>query len=239
MTKTEKSTFDLTAWLDGATLAEASVDVFADLKVLGRHQEWERRYEAAQVTAESLPDERSAGEVDPFAELEAEGEAILDALRASKTTWFMAALGSEDEQAIQDAHPFPTAPVKFSEDSPVLVKRPTEVQAEAYLAEIRARAEREAAFNVEHITEIEAHNAAVQAVLQARGAEKIVRSFRRVEAPNGTSSTPLTIEQAKALPGQIGEAQTYSIIQAVDTATQAEPVVPAPFSRKPSETNRG
>ena len=230
--------FDFDAWLDGATVAEASVDIYANLQLLGRYQEWERRYEAAQSLAEVAPDERSMGDDDPISELEAEGEQILEGLRASKATWYLAALSSEDEAAIVEAHPIPAAPVTFDEPYPTITTRPTEAQADAYLTAFRAREEQQNAFNVKHMTEIEAHNAAVQAVLEARGAEKIVRSFRRVEAGGKVSTSPLTVAQAKALPSKIGEPQVSLILKAVDAATSAEPVIPAPFSRKSSEDNR-
>lgn len=226
--------FDFDAWLDGATVAESSVDVYQKLDLLGVYEDWERRYEAAKdVPAE----ERRMGEANPITALEAEGTKIIENLRASKTTWYLAALATEDEQEIIEAHPLPEVPATFAEPQPVLVSRPSEVQSEAFIKAYEAWGQRHTDYNVKHAAEFEAYQVQGSAVLSARGAEKIVRCLRRIERNGVIVSTSISLEQALSLSKRIGDMQVARIGAAIDAATKAEPVVPGPFSPVNSESD--
>lgn len=223
---------DLTAWLAGATVTEASVDIYQRPDLLGRIEEWQRRYEAATADA---PGERSAGESDPSAALEAEGQVLLDELATSKSVWYLRALSTDDEQAIEDAIPLPPRPDLFSEKPPFAQARPTDTQAKAFLKSYEAWEQRKAQHAIEHA---DALNEYVRAVTQAsleRGAEKIVRCLARVEVDGEVVATSITHDQARALPQTIGEVQVGKIIAAISHATAQEPDLPAPFSRRASE----
>ena len=89
-------TIDLEAWLGGATVAESAVEVYQDGAAFGRYQAWEKEYERAPAIAATRPD-GALDDEDPLAELEAEGEALLDRLRETRSTWFLRALSFPDQ----------------------------------------------------------------------------------------------------------------------------------------------
>lgn len=224
---------NLTDWLSGATVAEMSVDVYQRPDLLGKINEWERRLERATAAGDA---ERSAGEPDPIAALEAEGEALLAELEASKSVWYMRALSSDDEDAINEAHPLPEPPARFAEKPPVLTARPTEVQSQAFLKAHEAYEQRKTLHDEERRPDAEKYVKQLTVTLKARGVEKIVRSLARIEAGGSVIATAITAEQAATLPAKIGEQQTGKILEAIADATQIEPELPASFSRASSET---
>ena len=228
-------TIDLEAWLSGATVAESAVEVHQDGAAFGRYQAWEKEYERAAATAATMPD-GALGDEDPLAELEAEGEALLDRLRDTRSMWFLRALSSDDEAAINEAHPLPEPPATFSEKPPFMQNRPTETQAKAFLKAYEAWQARRDQFAKEHEAEAEAYVKAATAAIVARGAEKIVRTLARIEVAGEAIAESITLEQARALPAAIGEVQVGKILAAIDRATTAEPELPASFSRASSET---
>ncbi|HYP72810.1 MAG TPA: hypothetical protein VEP72_01880 [Microbacterium sp.] len=228
-------TLDLTAWLSGATVAEASVDIYQRPDLLGRIEEWQRRYERA---INEPATERSAGERDPIKALEAEGEKLLDELEASKSVWYLRALSSEDEKAINEAHPLPESPPAFTEKPPFLNPRPTEAQAKAFLGAHEAWQERHKQHTEEHKAEHEAYLHAATASLVSRGSEKIARTLARIEVDGKVIAESITAEQAESLPAKIGEVQVGKILAAISKATEVEPQLPAPFSQKDSGDNQ-
>lgn len=229
---------DLEAWLGGATVAEASVDVYQRPDLLARIEEWQRRYERAEDFERQTGGERSAGEEDPLAALDAEGEALLADLAASRSTWYLRALSSADEQAINAAHPLPERPATFSEKPPVMQNRPTDAQARAFIKAYEAWQARGEQYRLEHEAESEAWAQSTTAALIARGAEKIARSVARIEVGGEVIATAVTLEQARSLPERIGEVQVGKILTAISAATELEPTMPAPFSRRGSETTQ-
>lgn len=228
-------TIDLEAWLGGATVAEASVEVYQRPDLLARIEEWRRRYERAE---QSDVGERSAGEEDPLAALEAEGEALVAELEASKSVWFLRALSSADEKAIDEAHPFPERPSVFAEKPPFMQARPTEAQARAFSQAYEAWGVRKKMFDAEHAASMDAYVQGATSALIARGAEKIVRALSRIEVGGEVIASSITLEQAMGLPARLGEVQVGKIIEAIDAATNLEPGVPAPFSRRGSGTTQ-
>lgn len=230
-------TLDLDAWLDGATVQQASVDILQRPDLLARWQDWERRYDRAEATSKTAAAELSFGEESPLAELEREGEDLLEEISASRATWYMAALDSDDIQAIVDAFPEPAKPQPFTRALPSLQKSPTDAQARAYLKAFQAWEHDRDQYNADHRDEQDAWARAAQAMMIDRGAEKIVRSLDRIEVRGQVIATSITHEQALGLTKRIGEAQVAAILTAVDAATSEEPVVPADFSRRASETD--
>ncbi|WP_102508092.1 hypothetical protein [Sanguibacter massiliensis] len=228
-------TIGLEAWLGGATVAEAAVEVYQRPDLLARIEEWQRRYERAE---QSDVGERSAGEEDPLAALEAEGEALVAELEASKSVWFLRALSSDDERAVNEAHPLPEKPETFAEKPPFMQARPTDAQARAFTQAYLAWEERKRLFSVEHAAEADAYREAVTAALIARGAEKIVRALSRIEVGGEVIATSITLDQAQSLPARLGEVQVGKILEAIDAATNLEPSLPAPFSRRGSGTTQ-
>jgi hypothetical protein len=225
--------FAFDAWLDGATVAQASVDILQDGSLLGRYQEWERRYDKArQLTRDDA--ETSLDDDNGISALEAEGRELIARMQAAHSTWYLRALTSADQRAIDEAHPLPPSPPQFDEPTLTLQDRATDAQARAYLAAVQAQGKREATFNEAHAVEREAWTVKARAVIEARGAERIVRSLDRIEVAGRVIARTITLERALSLPEKIGEAQTAVIMTAIQAATEAEPEVPAPFSRSNS-----
>lgn len=223
---------NLTEWLAGATVAEAAVEIYRDAALLGRIEEWQARYDRAGAAPEDA--ERSIGDAGPTAALEAEGRALLDELEASKSVWYVRALSSDDEAAVNEAHPLPERPATFSEKPPFMQNRPTETQAKAFLKAYEAWQARREQFAKEHEAEADAYVKAATAAIVARGAEKIVRTLARIEVAGEAIAESITIEQAQTLPAAIGEVQVGKILAAIDRATTAEPELPASFSPRGS-----
>lgn len=226
---------NLTEWLAGATVAEAAVEIYRDAALLGRIEEWRARYDRAGAAG---GDELGVGDDDPRSALEAEGRALLDELEASKSVWYVRALSSDDEAAINEAHPLPEPPATFAEKPPFMQNRPTETQAKAFLKAYEAWQARRDQFAKEHEAEAEAYVKEATAAIIARGAEKIVRALARIEVAGDAIAESITIEQAQALPVTIGEVQVGKILAAIDRATTAEPELPASFSRRGSGTTQ-
>jgi hypothetical protein len=240
MSVSPETGFDFDSWLSGATVAELSVDIFQNGAVLGKFDEWKRRYERAVALSAESGGERSAGEVDPVAELEAEGEELLKELEAAKTVWFLRALTNEDEIAIEAAHPLPESPAKkWTEPAPQAVRGATEKQAEAFIVAYTSWAERKAAFDDEQqaTPEYRAWLREASDVLQGRGAEKIHRAFKRIEKDGKvlTDVAP-SVAQIRELPRVLGELQVGQLIAKIEAATEFEPEVAGDFLRRTSKT---
>lgn len=224
---------NLTEWLAGATVAEAAVEIYRDAALLGRIEEWQARYDR---TGAAGGDELGVGDDGPRSTIEAEGRALLDELEASKSVWYVRALSSDDEVAINEAHPLPEPPATFAEKPPFMQNRPTETQAKAFLKAYEAWQARREQFVKEHETEADAYVKAATEAIIARGAEKIVRTLARIEVAGEVIAESITLEQAQALPAAIGEVQVGKLLAGIDRATTAEPELPASFSRASSET---
>lgn len=232
-------TFSFEEFISGANVAELSVDIFQDGSLLGLFDEWKRRFERAD---RETPVERSAGEVSPLAALEAEGAKLLAELEASKTVWFVRGLTTEDEIAIDAAHPIPESPVKaFTEAPPTHIRNGTEKQAEAFIAAYTSWITRRDEFNSaqQERPEAKAWMVEAQEAVFARGAEKISRAFRRIERDGETvTTTPPSIEQIRRLPTAIGEMQVAKLVNAVEEASSVMPEVPADFLHLTSKTTQ-
>ena len=226
---------DLNTWLAGATVTQASVDIYQRPDLLGKIEEWQRRYARAEKNAPAVL-ERGIDDPDPLADLTAEGERLFAELEASKAVWYVRALSSDDSDAIDEAHPEPTRPASFDEAPPVMQAKPTEAQSSAFLAAYEAWKERRAAFVEAQSVERDEYVRAMTRVLKARGAERIVRCLDRIEVGGEVVTGSITIEQARSLPERIGEHQVGKIMEAIGQATNAEPDLPASFSRASSET---
>ena len=220
---------DFDAWLAGASLTEASVDILQDASLLGRYSDWLRRYERAQA---SPAGERAMSEPDPMAPLKAEGEQLLAEIGASRSTWFVRGLTLEDVTAIREAFPEPPPAPRYTKPMPELQRSPTDAQARAYLAAMEGWEVGQRQHAEEHREAIDAWAQAQLEVLTARGAEKIARAVVRVEQQGRMVAGRVTAEQARLLPSRLGEAQVKKLLDAIDAATSEVPEVPMrPLSR--------
>lgn len=238
----ETAGFDFDEWIDGATVAEVSVDVFQQAGLLGKYDEWQRRYERAEKETAATSGERSAGEVDPLKALEEEGRQLLADLQENRVTWFLRALTSDDEIAVEAAHPAPQSPVKeWTEPAPLLPKNATEKQAEAFIAAFTSwRERRQAHESAQKSTpEYEAYVTEMIEVAAARGAERVHRAFVRIEKDGKvlTVAAP-SVDQIRKLPAAIGEVQVGRLVEAVKAASEREPEVSGDFLHRTSTSDQ-
>lgn len=221
------SDMDFDAWLEGASPLESSVDVYPDGKVFGEFQAWEREYERLTANAERTNGERSAGEVDPVAECEARGEALLERMKASRTTVFLRGISMADEEAVNAQYPLPDpVPGRPKLETPALPDRPSSVQADAFLARVQQQQALIAGWEQEHAKDLEEYAIAVSKVLLARGVEKLQRAFVRMEQGGRVLTESMSVEQLKKFAARIGEVQLGELISAVDFASKARAEVP-------------
>lgn len=234
--------FDFDAFIDGASVTEESVEIFQNGEVLGKYEDWRRRYErAAQL--EEADGERSANEEDPLAVLIEEGAVLLTELEESRTVWFVRALEPDAEIAIEAAHPAPENPFQpFTDPQPQLPSHPTEKQATAYVIAMEAWTEKQTA----HLTEqyraepYKAYSKAARQIVADREAEKVHRGFVRIEKDSEVIATKSpSVEQVKALRAKIGELQFGRLVTAIDEAKKKEPEVAGAFLSLTSQSARG
>ena len=220
---------DFDAWLDGTSLTTVSVELLQTPGLLSEYEDWQRRYHRAKAARHP---ERSAADRDPVVALEAEGEALLERLEASRTTWHVRALTADDRDAIMAAFPNPTPPKGFDENPPRIGNSPTEAQAKAFSQGWEAYRERERRWVDEHRPELEAYSKALAEASTQRGAEEVSRAVVRVEQGGRTIAEHITSEQALQLSGKIGDAQLNVLIEAIGRAARDVPEVPVgPLSR--------
>lgn len=225
-------------WLAGAHPSEVAVDILQDGTLLSRYESWQARYEAA--SAEPVG-ERSAGEVDPVAALREEGQALFEAIQASRSTWFVRGLLDEEEVAVQAAFPLPDDPRKpFAEPAPLLPVNATEKQSEAYIVALQAWGlKRQEHQNRESVSpEYAAFQQATLPVLRARALERLRRAFVRVEKDGETiiSEKP-SVELLARLEAAIGEHQYSKLFDAIEAASSESPVIPSDFLLKASTSD--
>lgn len=226
---TQPTALDFDAWLDGASLTEASVDIMQDASLMGRYADWLRRFERAAAQPRA---ERSMGEPDPMATIAVEGEALLAEVEASRSTWFVRGLTMDDITAIQEAFPDPPAAPSYTKPMPELQRSPTDAQARAYLAAVEGWEVGQRRHAEEHAEAIDVWAKAQLGTLTSRGAEKIARAVVRIEQGGRVVAESITADQARRLPSRLGEAQVKKILDAIDAATAEVPEVPlSPLSR--------
>jgi hypothetical protein len=224
---------DLDAWLNGATLMTASVDIVQRADLLGKFEAWSRKWEALPEEDE---DDASLGDNPEREALAQEGEALRKQIEKSTSTWFVRALDTEERQAVLDAFPAPAGPPKFTEPIPRLVPSPTDGQAKAYLKAATLWETKRDRFLEENKDAFERYTKDAQAIGIERIAETLSRAVIRVEVhgrviaeSSETGGPAIGFETAKRLIKQIGEPQFAKLNQAVEHATNAEPEVPAAF----------
>lgn len=240
----EEFDLDLDAWLNGATLMTASVEIIQDAGLLGRFAAWERRYEAAKARYEDTHDaDASLGDDSTLAKLREEGDALRSQLAKMTATWFVRALDTEERQAVIDAHPAPAEPPTFIDPVPRLVPSPTEAQANAYLKGMAAWETRRDAFIQANKKKLDEYQREAAKIGLDRISETISRAVVRVEvggrviAESTDSGPALTAETARSLIKRIGEAQVGKLNTAIELASNSEPEVPAAFLPESSETD--
>ena len=212
----KNTTFE--AWLNGATVTERSVEIMLDGALLGRWDDWSRRYERAERGA--AVNERSAGEVSPLRALEVEGAQLLEDIQAARATWFVRGLQEDVVKAVDAAFPAP-APSwgRFSVPPPVVPDNPTEAQADAFLKAVGLWEEQRTQFNEDNAEAMQAHLVLMREVKLSRGYERVARGTVRIEQGGEVLFTAVTADQARAFHQKLGDHEFMKIVGAIETAT--------------------
>ena len=221
--------FDFAEWLKDSRVAQTSVDVLQRPDLLAEVEEWKRRMDRASKTA---PQDRSIGEVDPLDELRREGAALLDQLKESRATFYLAAVSPEDDAAIEQAHPLPTPPVTFRDRLPVLPDRPTDNQAKAFLEAWEVWKMAKDLFVDQHADQLGPWQQETEGVVRRRGAERLARSIISMKTRDGAHRLQLTGDDLIAMEKTLGRPQMDRLTEALDrisTSITIEPEVSPGF----------
>lgn len=225
--------FDFDQWLTESRVAQTSVEVLQRPDLLAEVEDWKRRMERAK----SLPanPDRSFGEADPVEALKAEGQALIEQIRDSRATFYLAALDAKDERAIEAAHPMPDPPVMFDRPLPELSDRATDAQAQAFLGAWDAWKQAKDEFISAHVDVLAPWQEQTERILELRGAERVARSVVSMKQHGVTTKLHLTAEQVLKMQETFGKPQMSLFIEALDklkTNPPKEPEVsPAFLSR--------
>lgn len=225
---TEQPTTDVTtdleenwldSWIDGATIARTSVDIYQRPDLFSRYEALERDMKLAQAAEKAEGDERSLDD-SRVAEIEAKMVELYEAWMASKSIWHVRALPAEVYVELGRAHP---------ELEPIteLAKDATEEQRVEHRAKVKAFSEAATARNyavlAQCIVQIDfADGRTLKAVLDDRSV-MVVKPL----------VTPAQLDRQRE---KLGEWQLIKLIAASKKVAASEPVIPAPFSRSSSKT---
>lgn len=207
-------------WIAGATLAHKSLDIYGQPALQAEYEKLTRELEVAKAAAKdtesALTDE---SEVDA---IEAKLVALYEQWMASKSTWTVRAMPTELAAELSLEHP----------DQP----QPDDVPADA-TAEAKAQ----------HTEAMKAWRAASDARNFAILEQTVVRiewaDGRKVEATFDTDNIrvdkpAVTVAQLKQMRSRLGDVQYLRLLQASTLASMQEPVIPAPFLRSSSKTEK-
>lgn len=219
--------FDFERWLTEARIAQGTVEILQRPDLLADYQDWQRRYDRAQKLAQAAPDERTIGDGDPLAELKEEGRNLAAAIRAARTTWYLAALSFPDEEAIEQAHPIPDPPIRYARQLPSLPQNATETQSAAFLEAIKSWQIGRELFEAENASKLDPWREQVKQQVRHRQAERIVRSVMSIKDADGTvHKVKLTVDQVLRLERTIGSTQIDKLITEIDRLGSDSPTAP-------------
>ena len=101
---TGPETFDIDAWLTDAKLPEESASVYKRPDVIAELTDLKRRIKDARTEEADATFERTASEVLPSQELEAEYESLLNVFGDSQLTVYVRALTKDEMSALRETH---------------------------------------------------------------------------------------------------------------------------------------
>ena len=222
---TELPDFDFDQWLTEARIAQGTVEILQRPDLLAEYQDWKRRYDRAKALHVAV--ERAQGDPDPVGELEEEGRQILQSIREARTTWYLSALSYPDEEAIEQAHPIPDPPVKYTRQLPSLPQNATDNQSKAFLEALNGWQIGREMFEVENASKLGPWRELVKEAVRNRQSERICRSVVSIKAADGTvNRVHLTIEQVRRMERIIGSTQIDKLITEIDRLGSDKPSEP-------------
>lgn len=213
-------------WLADARVAQTAVEIIQRPDLIAEYKEWRARYDTA-LQAKPGDGERAMGEPDPLSDLVSEGRRIIEQLEAGRSWWFIAALGREDETAIEDAYPLPEPPVTFERAMPNYPNNPTDAQAQAFVDACTVWEQARAKFQEDNAGVLEPWLREHTQALLNRNAERVARAVVSIKQDGVTRRVRLTVEQVHAATKAMGETQFLKLVQALTDTSTVAPEVPA------------
>lgn len=228
--------FDLDGWIDGGTVTQRSVAIYARPDLMAEYEDWERRYKVAESRVKQAGGEVGLDDGDELAALTAEGERIYEAWMASKATWYVRALSPEEIDEITERTPkFDDLP-KFPEEEP---KEPRGTQSAAQAAAFGTahaawRSRRDAFLAEQETAALELRKKRI-AARDETNIEMVAAAVVKIEAANGATAHGVTVPQLRKMRERMGQRQLNSLIEAATIATMGEPEIKPDFSRSTSK----
>src|SRR5690606_14927286 len=228
-------------WIAGASINKRSVTIYGKPGLAAEYEQLERDLEVAEE-AEKHGAELAGSEV---RRITARMEELYGEWQASKSTWTVRGVSSEMAERLKAAEPARVEPEPLVEPkAPVLPERATEQQRKSHTIAMQEYDAKLAAYREalpEHTQAVEAFNDALNLRYITAAVLKIeFADGRTVEAEvddDGAVVVPaVTVAQLTKLRKRLGETQLLSLITASQAALLVEPEIPAPFSRRTSET---
>jgi len=197
-------------WIGGAAIAMRSVEIYGKPGLFAEWEHLARLVDRAERLAEA---DESLAETGELADLRERQQALYDEWMASKSTWYVRALTQEQAKAVDDQ-------IASYDDPKEPADNADEATREAYEAAVK---------------EVEAKRDEAN---DERALRMIVAALDHVEFANGSRLDAITIEQLRVMRGKLGERQILTLMSAATAASYQEPEIPAPFSRRTSQTDQ-
>lgn len=216
-------------WIGGATIAKRSVPIYGKPGLYAEFQDLERR----QALLESLGEDGGEFAGSESSKIEQRMRELYDEWQASKSTWTVRAVDSDelDELKVQEpALVEPTPPEKPDAPAPLPAKHDA------------AEAKRFTLDTQKHRAAMDQYEAAVADYEPKAKAYSLELAYRtiaacvvKVEFADGRTIDHVTVEQVRRLRESLGERQILSLTTAAQLAALQEPEIPAPFSPRTSQ----
>lgn len=225
----ESRAFSLDDWIESGTVAQRTVELHNDRAIPDRLAQLEKRRRIAAAVAEQTS-EAAVTDVPEVAEIDAEMEALYAEWEASKETWVVRALSTDEIRALQKAHPAPEGPAPLSKKATAAAKTAHAQKSEAWTKEaLRVRDEADLHYLTWALLRIETS----KGTASAQGTPLDVDG-----ALNEDFVPAATVDQLKALRSRPGRQNDVTkLLEAAVDATRADVEVPAPFSQRTSRTD--
>lgn len=222
--------FNLDDWIDGGTVTQRSVDIYARPDLMAEYEDWERRYKPAEARAKQVGDEAGLDDGDELATLLAEGERIYSEWMASKTTWYVRALSDEEINEINERTPKFDALPEFAEKPPAEPRDRKGNPGAAYTVALEAYEARKAAFLEEQEPARAKLREQRSEAADAANLEMVAAAVVKIEAANGSVKHDVTVPQLVRLGERMGKVQLAKLLDAATIAKLKEPEIKPDFS---------
>lgn len=206
------------AWLDGSSIPQRSVVIYAKPQLYARFQELERR---ADDLAKALG--KDAAQSDPEVEaLEAEQQQLYTEFRESKSTWFVHGLSDDDRTIIRHGLP-EFEPLDEKATDAAKAKRQRELEAAQTEANLRTIAVA--------TLRIEFHDR----TLTMPPINRLDEDASEASLKQAAKDRDRIVSKLRGMLRTLGDQPALKLMVAIAEASSSESVITAPKSRKPSD----